>query len=1131
MKLRRKILLGLLPLALGSLLAFAIAKPAAAALDDGIMSKVYRALIYRCYTGGQINSKVENQNQDLWDYNLGGNKSLVKATTTNNKYALLPDGETNINGDSISCAELFVGGSGFSGLNSMYNLPTSNNKAYLEKLGYEEAMTGLTGSSKTCFKPTFTLGVVIEERVNLIKWEAQGGLTSTSTSNGPEACFDTDSNGVIQAKGTKGASGNSHDGAITYDVSIEGNYVAFSIEAAAGSSEYVSLPYTIGSTKVSDLENSLKSELSGKTINVTNNHEVDPNPVNGNPQRTRQVLRFDNVTSSQSPGGSETGIYTFCNNSATCAANRADQNILGSSDRTLTKDQVTTIYLGYIDRYTNYSCEENDVKSDNGTNRKVQLKVGGTWKNCVITSAYKESFNGADSNGVFGVKISLDGIIKYLGTIDEEEDDSKSLDRDNNVGSNPSTPENESGNASDAEDVCYGSAGTLGMGWVLCPILSGTSNALNWVYDSIVKDYLEVKPGLVSNDDVYKNWQLFQNIANIIMVIFLLVVVFSQLTGIGIDNYGIKKILPRFIICAILINLSYFIVQFLVDVSNIVGASIAGIFQIQGSGVSADSYSGLDIPSNILGISIVTAFGAGVAAVVANPAILLSFLLVILSGLISVLMMWLILVARQAGVVIAVVIAPLAFAMYLLPNTSKFTKSWGNIVKGLLLLYPLAALLIGASFFASNLIASLGDNFALPAMLLRVVPFFALPSLFRKSIDAIGNIGTKIQGFGRSLGRGATGAVRGSDAFKNAQERGMERRTRIRAGLDQNGNEATGWRGLLRSRSARDRARYRSQYLKNQSDQNRADLLNDPDYIEAMRQKQAVQDQAERNEIALMNSEDYRNAVAAKQATDLEKRQTEAQASAITTGTFKRSDGADVNTSNLSSLARALQYEASQDDDKQDMSKIRALYDAILAKGDDGIDALAQVWDSGTLKGKGLQRITESIASDGTIKSKARSLHAVANDVMNSSSGVSYAAGQVANARATGAYASKIKPEMLSNMTDDERNNYINYASKTGDSSAMQNIYAASQNINSFKPNERTAVYNIADRYVQDHMELAKAGTYTYKDYNGHTQTAQLRRDANNVLVMDTTRPDGTVTTSPVRADFFKSGDFRLKRN
>ncbi|MBQ3348738.1 hypothetical protein IJG90_04510 [Candidatus Saccharibacteria bacterium] len=1137
MKLRRKILLGLLPLALGSLLAFAIAKPAAAALDDGIMSKVYRALIYRCYTGGQINSKVENQNQDLWDYNLGGNKSLVKATTTNNKYALLPDGETNINGDSISCAELFVGGSGFSGLNSMYNLPTSNNKAYLEKLGYEEAMTGLTGSSKTCFKPTFTLGVVIEERVNLIKWEAQGGLTSTSTSNGPEACFDTDSNGVIQAKGTKGASGNSHDGAITYDVSIEGNYVAFSIEAAAGSSEYVSLPYTIGSTKVSDLENSLKSELSGKTINVTNNHEVDPNPVNGNPQRTRQVLRFDNVTSSQSPGGSETGIYTFCNNSATCAANRADQNILGSSDRTLTKDQVTTIYLGYIDRYTNYSCEENDVKSDNGTNRKVQLKVGGTWKNCVITSAYKESFNGADSNGVFGVKISLDGIIKYLGTIDEEEDDSKSLDRDNNVGSNPSTPENESGNASDAEDVCYGSAGTLGMGWVLCPILSGTSNALNWVYDSIVKDYLEVKPGLVSNDDVYKNWQLFQNIANIIMVIFLLVVVFSQLTGIGIDNYGIKKILPRLIICAILINLSYFIVQFLVDVSNIIGASIAGIFQIQGSGVSADSYSGLDIPSNILGISIVTAFGAGVAAVVANPAILLSFLLVILSGLISVLMMWLILVARQAGVVIAVVIAPLAFAMYLLPNTSKFTKSWGNIVKGLLLLYPLAALLIGASFFASNLIASLGDNFALPAMLLRVVPFFALPSLFRKSIDAIGNIGTKIQGFGRSLGRGATGAVRGSDAFKNAQERGMERRTRIRAGLDRNGNEATGWRGLLRSRSARDRARYRSQSLKNQSDQNRADLLNDPEYIEAMRQKQAIQDQAEHNEIELMNNPDYRAAVAAKQATDLEKKQTEAQASALITGAFRTTDGTLVDSSSIDtdsadslSLQSALIAEASRDG-KQDIGKIRALYDALLAKGDDGIDALAKVWDSGKLKGAGLSRIMDNVASDGNIKAKARSFHATANEVMSGSKSYDTSGGQVEAARVAGTYASKIKPEMISNMTDNERDNYINYASTTGNSDAMRNIYAASQNINSFKPNERTAVYKIADRYVQDHMELAKAGTYTYKDVNGNTQTAQLRRDANNVLVMDVTRPDGTVVASPITSDFCKSGDFRLKRN
>jgi len=35
---------------------------------------------------------------------------------------------------------------------------------------------------------------------------------------------------------------------------------------------------------------------------------------------------------------------------------------------------------------------------------------------------------------------------------------------------------------------------------------------------------------------------IFQNIANIVVIILTLIIVLSQLTGIGINNYGIKKI-------------------------------------------------------------------------------------------------------------------------------------------------------------------------------------------------------------------------------------------------------------------------------------------------------------------------------------------------------------------------------------------------------------------------------------------------------------------------------------------------------------------------------------------------------------------------------------------------------------
>ena len=40
---------------------------------------------------------------------------------------------------------------------------------------------------------------------------------------------------------------------------------------------------------------------------------------------------------------------------------------------------------------------------------------------------------------------------------------------------------------------------------------------------------------------IYEIWKYCLSITNIVFVIFLLVVIYSQLTGMGISNYGIKK--------------------------------------------------------------------------------------------------------------------------------------------------------------------------------------------------------------------------------------------------------------------------------------------------------------------------------------------------------------------------------------------------------------------------------------------------------------------------------------------------------------------------------------------------------------------------------------------------------------
>lgn len=567
---------------------------------------------------------------------------------------------------------------------------------------------------------------------------------------------------------------------------------------------------------------------------------------------------YHSATAVESSSGSS-GTYVYDSTDNTANASKILNYLTGFGSWSSAAFNTTEQYWFYMYILTDYYGASIDATNCSGSQSGSSVAVKnekGERRYCNVsaatnTNAGKVNMFSAGGSHYLDREGSYEDVLRALQS--EVSADSIPVDDLYQVNEEKGTVVDDDDGGSDdgaddvsATDNCYGSPGTLGLSWILCPILSGMSNTLNKTYEDIVKNYLEVEPEFVSTDGTtYQAWQVFQNIANIILVIFLLVVIFSQLTGIGIDNYGIKKILPRLIICAVLINLSYFIVQFFVDVSNIVGSSINGIFSSLPNGSinisEIGSSTSLSIPSHVLGLSLTAGATAGVIAVVMNPAILLSFLFVLISGLISVLAMWLILMARKAGVVIAVIIAPIAFALYLLPNTSKLTKNWMSLLKSLLLVYPLAALLISASYYVSDLIGG-GDNpnpdMILPAMLLRVVPFLALPSLFRKSLDAVGNLGTRIQGFGRTLSRGATGAIRGSDAYKTAQERSLERRTRIRAGLDQNGQEQTGWRGILRSRSARNRARYRSQYLKTQAEQGKADQLNKSEYMEAMLKKQ-----------------------------------------------------------------------------------------------------------------------------------------------------------------------------------------------------------------------------------------------------------------------------------------------------
>ena len=305
-----------------------------------------------------------------------------------------------------------------------------------------------------------------------------------------------------------------------------------------------------------------------------------------------------------------------------------------------------------------------------------------------------------------------------------------------------------------ADETCYDQVGAIG--WLICPSTGVLAKGIDSIY-SIIKDLLTVQP-LFNNDasPIFQVWQIMRDITNIVFVIMLLVIIYSQITGIGIANYGIKKALPKLIISAVLVNLSFLICALAVDTSNIVGASLRGIFE--GIEVNAINSGGLgtaaqvtwtDLASALIGGGTVAGIAIGIAG--GLGAFLWPVLAAMICGILSVLVGLITIGLRQALVAMLVMIAPLAFVAYLLPNTEQYFKKWKDTLASMLVFYPLFSLLFGASQLAGwAIIASagsagnLGPFFVVLGMAVQVFPLFLSISLLKMSSTVLGTVSNKL---------------------------------------------------------------------------------------------------------------------------------------------------------------------------------------------------------------------------------------------------------------------------------------------------------------------------------------------------------------------------------------------------
>ena len=340
----------------------------------------------------------------------------------------------------------------------------------------------------------------------------------------------------------------------------------------------------------------------------------------------------------------------------------------------------------------------------------------------------------------------------------------------------------DDGTADEKQSYCQENGGFLS--WMLCPAIAdgaataggllGFITSLTTVHTSIIEQFSK------QDSSIYKAWSAFRNIANIGFVIMLLVVVFSQVTNIGISNYSIKKILPKLIITAILVNFSYLIMGVLIDLSQIAGNGIGALIR----SVAAD---GMDVDASTRASAIISAIAGSVTGVagglagigiatgaLAGPAIILPVVMFIVTTLISVFFGFIMLTIRQAAIIMVVVLAPLMMVLYALPNTAAITKKYLSIVKSLLMLYPMFIFATSAGALASSIIIGTSTDILMMIVggLLNVLPYFAIPSMTSKSLAGLGAITgafDKMRGGALKGASMAGGAIASSEFYRNAK--------------------------------------------------------------------------------------------------------------------------------------------------------------------------------------------------------------------------------------------------------------------------------------------------------------------------------------------------------------------------
>lgn len=326
------------------------------------------------------------------------------------------------------------------------------------------------------------------------------------------------------------------------------------------------------------------------------------------------------------------------------------------------------------------------------------------------------------------------------------------------------TPDTNAGPSFEIKATCPSKIGVLT--WIACPIINTLTDAISSLAKLVV-ELLKIRP-LSQDSNLFNAWKEFRDLADIAFIFVFMFIIFGTVTSYG--NYQIKSILPKLILAAVMVQLSFYIAAFAIDIGNILGGGLNSLFNSLAASAPGAA-GGSTAPAELL-----SGAAIGIGAIITGYIVGLPIiLLMLLSFLLSVLATFVTLAARQLLIAILIIGSPLAFAAWILPNTENIFKLWYKNLIRVILLYPLIVVVLSVAGIITKAAQTTGGvtgqvNVIL-ASLIPILAFAAIPATFKLASGFMGSVSAIVF---RHHDR-AKGGLKNSQLVKDMQQTRKEK--------------------------------------------------------------------------------------------------------------------------------------------------------------------------------------------------------------------------------------------------------------------------------------------------------------------------------------------------------------------